>query len=281
MNQIYSKPRYLFLLLGFLICSAGMAQSPLQKNKSGNAQTAIQSPAALQKKDQLSQKTADPNVSQDDEANTLLTQKSVKGKTLSQEESDAVHKQLKSSQNLFNKSQSSTTAKSGRSIDTTKVKSFAKSSNLTIRNVFDVKKADFELSGTDKMQLKSVSDKHGRSLATYQQLHNAVPVEGAIYKVREDKNKIDAFGQISKKLPENSNYKVNATNALQKALNTVNAKEYVWQSKKMSALVHKKISTKPEGELVYVGPNFSSKLTEYHLAWKYDIFATNPQSSQT
>ena len=281
MNQIYSKPRYLFLLLGFLICSAGMAQSPLQKNKSGNAQTAIQSPAALQKKDQFSQKTADPNVSQDDETSTLLTQKNVKGKTLSQEESDAVNKQLKASQNLFNKSQSSTTAKSGRSIDTTKVKSFAKSSNLTIRNVFDVKKADFELSGTDKMQLKSVSDKHGRSLATYQQLHNAVPVEGAIYKVRENKNKIDAFGQISKKLPENSNYKVNATNALQKALNTVNAKEYVWQSKKMSALVHKKISTKPEGELVYVGPNFSSKLTEYHLAWKYDIFATNPQSSQT
>ncbi|MET0946141.1 MAG: M4 family metallopeptidase, partial [Flavobacterium sp.] len=283
MNQIYSKPRYLFLLLGFLICSAGMAQSPLQKSKSGNVQTAIQSPAAIQKKEQASKKTTDQNVGQDDEASSLLTQKSINGQTLSQEESDAVNKQLKASESLFTKSQSGTTAKSTRtqSTDTTKVRSFAKSANLTIRNVFEVKKADFELAGTDRMQLKSVSDKHGRSLATYQQLHNSVPVEGAIYKVRENKNKIDAFGQVSKKLPASSSYKVNAATALQNALNDVNAKEYVWQSKKLSSLVHKKISTKPEGELVYVGPNFSSKLTEYHLAWKFDIFATNPQSSQT
>ncbi|UWY26849.1 M4 family metallopeptidase [Flavobacterium sp. TR2] len=280
MNQIYSKARYLFLLLGLLVCSAGMAQSPLPKNKTATAQSAIQSPAATQKKDQVFKKTTDQNNNQQDDA-ILLTQTSVKGTALSQEESDDVQKRLKASQKFFDKSQSAATAKNVQSLDTTKVRSFAKSSNLTIRNVFEVKKADFELSNADRMQLKSVSDKHGRSLATYQQMHNSVPVEGAIYKVRERKNKIDAFGQTSKKLPANSNYKVNASAALQNALNTVNAKEYVWQSKKLSSLVHKKISTKPEGELVYVGPNFSTELKEYHLAWKYDIFATNPQSSQT
>ncbi|MCM0666858.1 M4 family metallopeptidase [Flavobacterium tyrosinilyticum] len=281
MNQIYSKPRYLFLLLGFLVCSAGMAQSPFPKNKTSNAQTAVQSPAANQKKEQLSQKKNDQNANQDDDSNILSPQKSVNGTALSQQESDDVNKRLKASQKLFDKSQSASTAKNVQSADSTKVRSFAKSSNLTIRNVFEVKRADFELSSADKMQLRSVSDKHGRSLATYQQMHNAVPVEGAIYKVRDNKSKIEAFGHISKKLPANSNYKVNASAALQNALNTVNAKEYVWQSKKLLALVHKKISTKPQGELVYVGPNFSSELTEYHLAWKYDIFATNPQSSQT
>ena len=281
MNQIYFKPRYLFLLLGFLVCSVGMAQSPLPKNKTSNAQTAVQSPAANQKKNQVYQKNNDSNVNQEDDANILLTQKSINGKPLSQEESDDVNKRLKASQKLFNKSESASTAKNVKSTDSTKVRSFAKSSNLTIRNVFEVKKADFELSSADKMQLRSVSDKHGRSLATYQQMHNAVPVEGAIYKVRDNKSKIEAFGHISKKLPANSNYKVNASGALQNALNTVNAKEYVWQSKKLSSLVYKKISTKPQGELVYVGPNFSSELTEYHLAWKFDVFATNPQSSQT
>ena len=50
MNQIYSKTRYLFLLLGFLICSVGMAQSPLQKTKTGNVPMAVQSPSANQKK---------------------------------------------------------------------------------------------------------------------------------------------------------------------------------------------------------------------------------------
>ncbi|MEL1253626.1 M4 family metallopeptidase [Flavobacterium sp. DGU38] len=281
MNQIYSKPRYLFLLLGFLVCSAGMAQSPLQKNKTSNAQSAIQSPAAFQKKDQVSQKATDQNSNQDDDSNILLTQKSINGTTLSQEETDAVNERLKASQKFFDKSLSGSTARSIQSADSTKVRSFAKSSNLTIRNVFEVKKADFELSNADKMQLKSVSDKHGRSLATYQQMHNSVPVEGAIYKVRDNKKKIEAFGHISKKLPANSSYKVNASAALQNALNTVNAKEYVWESKKLSALVHKKISKKPEGELVYVGPNFSSELTEYHLAWKFDILAINPQSSHT
>ena len=277
MNQIYSKPRYLFLLLGFLVCSAGMAQSPFPKNKTSNAQTAVQSPAANQKKEQLSQKKTDQNANPDDDSNILSPQKSVNGTALSQQESDDVNKRLKASQKLFDKSQSASTAKNVQSADSTKVRSFAKSSNLNIRNVFEVKRADFELSSADKMQLRSVSDKHGRSLATYQQTHNAVPVEGAIYKVRDNKNKIEAFGHISKKLPANSNYKVNASAALQNALNTVNAKEYVWQSKKLSSLVHKKISTKPQGELVYVGPNFSSELTEYHLAWKYDVFATNPQ----
>lgn len=258
-----------------------MAQSPLPKNKTSNSQTALGSSVGLLKKDQVSQKTTDQINNQSDDSNILLTQKSVKGTPLSQEETDAVNKRAKESQKLFDKSQSSSTAKNVQSADSTKVRSFAKSSNLTIRNVFEVKKADFELSNADKMQLKSVSDKHGRSLATYQQMHNAVPVEGAIYKVRDNKKKIEAFGHISKKLPSNSNYKVNASAALQNALNTVNAKEYVWQSKKLSALVHEKISKKPQGELVYVGPNFSAELTEYHLAWKFDIFATNPQSSQT
>ncbi|WJS94053.1 M4 family metallopeptidase [Flavobacterium johnsoniae] len=271
----------MFLLLGFLVCSVGMAQSPLPKNKTSNSQTALGSSVGLLKKDQVSQKTTDQINNQDDDSNILLAQKSVKGTPLSQEETDAVNKRAKASQKLFDKNQSGSTAKNVQSTDSTKVRSFAKSPNLTIRNVFEVKKADFELSNADKMQLKSVSDKHGRSLATYQQMHNAVPVEGAIYKVRDNKKKIEAFGYISKKLPANSNYKVNASAALQNALNTVNAKEYVWQSKKLSALVHEKISKKPQGELVYVGPNFSAELTEYHLAWKFDIFATNPQSSQT
>jgi Zn-dependent metalloprotease len=161
------------------------------------------------------------------------------------------------------------------------VKSFAKSSKLTAKNIFEVKKEDFDLASTDKMQLKSVSDNHGRTVATYQQLHNAIPVEGAIYKVRENKTKIDAFGATAKKLPVNGNYKINAATALQNALKTVNAKQYIWESKKLGAIVNKNISSKPEGELVYVGPNFSAELTEYYLAWKFDIYATNPQSSQT
>ena len=283
MNQIYSKTRYLFLLLGFLISSVGMAQSPLQKTRTGNVPMAVQSPSANQKKDQVSKKTNDPNSAQDNVGNDLSNQQddNIAGQKLSSEESELVKKQVKASEKLRVQNLSSSKEQSTQQDTISKVKSFAKSSNLTVKNVFEVKKESFGLTSSDRMQLKSVSDKHGRSLATYQQLHNSIPVEGAIYKVRENKTKIDAFGSVSKKLPAASNYKINAAAALENALRTINAKQYVWESKKLSSLVHEKISKKPQGELVYVGPNFSSELTEYHLAWKYDIFAINPQSSQT
>ncbi|WP_335966089.1 M4 family metallopeptidase [Galbibacter sp. PAP.153] len=46
-------------------------------------------------------------------------------------------------------------------------------------------------------------------------------------------------------------------------------------------MLDKKIGSKPKGELVYVGPEFSSQLKSHHLAWKYNIYALQPQSSQT
>ncbi|KAF2506932.1 T9SS type A sorting domain-containing protein [Flavobacterium zhairuonense] len=255
----------------------------MSKSKSGNVQTALGSPTASQTKDQTSKKTNDQSAIQetDDSNSLIIREENIKGQQLSKEEGEAVLKQAQESQKLFSQNANSATSKRTAQDSITKVKSFAKSGNLTSKNIFEVKKEAFGLASSDKMQLKLVSDKHGRTLATYQQLHNSIPVEGAIYKVRENKTKIDAFGEIRKKLPESGNYKINASQGLESALRTVNAKEYVWQSKKMSALVNKNISKKPEGELVYVGPDFSSELKEYHLAWKYDIFATNPQSSQT
>jgi len=278
MNQIYFKTKYLLILLSCFACSVGKAQSPSQNAKKGGLQTAVEAPDVG--KDQVSKKTSDPNSITSTAASSLLAQKqdeSVKGKPLSNEESASVQKQIQESQKLAGQK----TENTGEKTDSTKVRSFAKSANLTAKNIFEVKKEEFDLSKSDKMQLRSVSDNHGRTLVTYQQLHNGVPVEGAIYKVRENKAKIDAFGFSTKKLSAASNPKINAATALENALQSVNAKQYIWESKKLASLINKDISTKPQGELVYVGPNFSAALKEYHLAWKFDIYATNPQSSQT
>ena len=258
MNHIYFKTRHLFVLLGFFVCSVGMAQSPFPNKLKGNAITALGSPVTSQTKAQVAKKTSDPNSGQNSDPNNLFTPKEekIKGKELSAAESELVLKQEQQSQNLSGQNLTNNISKTNAQDSVkTNVKSFAKSSNLTVKNVFEVKKESFGLTSSDRMQLKSVSDKHGRSLATYQQLHNSIPVEGAIYKVRENKTKIDAFGSVSKKLPAASNYKINAAAALENALRTINAKQYVWESKKLSSLVHEKISKKPQGELVYVGPN--------------------------
>jgi Zn-dependent metalloprotease len=284
MNQIYFKTQYWLVLLGFFVCSAGMAQSPFPNKLKGSAATALGSPVMSQKKDQVSKKASYPYSSQNYDATNLLTEKEEKinGKELSAAESEAVKKQEQQSQKLFGQNLSNTISKTNpQDSVSTKVKSFAKSSNVTAKNLFEVKKGEFDLGASDKMQLKSISDNHGRTVATYQQFHNSIPVEGAIYKVRENKTKIDAFGSTAKKLTASNNYKINAATALENALKKVNAKQYIWESKKLGSLVDKNISTKPLGELVYVGPNFSSELKEYYLAWKFNIYATNPQSSHT
>jgi len=271
-------------LLGFFVCSVGMAQSPFPNKLKGNAITALGSPVTSQTKAQVSKKTTDQNSGQNSDSNNLFTPKEEKinGKELSAAESESVLKQEQQSQNLSAQNLTNNISKTSvQDSVKTNVKSFAKSSNLTAKNIFEVKKGDFDLAASDKMQLKSISDNHGRTLATYQQMHNSVPVEGAIYKIRENKAKIDAFGSTAKKLPVSSNYKINAATALENALRKINAKQYIWESKKLGSLVDKTISAKPKGELVYVGPNFSSQLKEYYLAWKFDIYATNPQSSQT
>ncbi|MFG4004834.1 M4 family metallopeptidase [Flavobacterium aquidurense] len=282
MNQIYLKARYLFVLLTFFACSVGMAQSPFQNIKKDAAKTAVEGPDAA--KEQVSKKNSDPNTTVSADSGNPFVQEEmyIKGKELSKEESESVQKLIQESQKLFEQNLKNTKeTTSPQDSVRTKIRTFAKTANLTAKNIFEVKKGDFDLAASDKMQLKSISDNHGRILATYQQLHNAIPVEGAIYKVRENKSKIDAFGYTGKKISVNGNYKINAAAALESALKTVNAKQYIWESKKLGALLDKKISEKPKGELVYVGPNFSTELKEYYLAWKYDIFAINPQSSQT
>lgn len=284
MNQTYFKIKLSFVLLSFFACFVGTAQSPFQNTDKNNANTKKQASVVNQTKDQVFKQTNDPNLNQNNDSANLLTQneEKIKGKELSVAESESVTKQAQESQKLFEQKFNNTSEKiNSQDSVNTKVKSFAKSSSLTAKNIFEVKKVDFGLTANDKMQLKTISDNNGRTLATYQQLHNSIPVEGAIYKVRENKTKIDAFGATVKKLPVNSNYKINSATALEIVLKTVNAKQYIWESKKLGSLVDKSISTKPKGELVYVGHDFASELEDYHLAWKYDIYATNPQSSQT
>ncbi len=67
--------------------------------------------------------------------------------------------------------------------------------------------------------------------------------------------------------------------ALQNAINHIGAKEYLWENETAATAMN---YTKPEGELVIL-PNLDSKnksgvVTEFNLAYKFDIYATQPIS---
>ena len=90
MNQIYFKTRYLFILLSLLCCSVGMAQESLPNKKTADPKTVQETLVTSQTKDQVSNKTNDPNFSND--PNNLITQKeeNIEGKELSEKETEAV-----------------------------------------------------------------------------------------------------------------------------------------------------------------------------------------------
>lgn len=286
MKHNYIKLSSLLFLISFLVCSSGIAQTPFPKQQPSNLPTAVVAPTTKQVKKQ--NPTAVQNkvgINSTNSVNGIMPKEVSVPKNateLSQKDSEMLQYQITESQDLLKQNGDYYNSNTNPQDTTgTNVKVFKKSANLTVNNIFEVKKEAFKLNKADNMQLQSTSNKYGRTVVTYQQTHDAVPVEGAIYKVRESKNKIEAFGFTTDKLNTNTNYKVNAQVALDNALKSVNAKQYLWESEKLSSLVRKDISEKPAGDLVFVGPNFAPELKVYHLAWKFDVYATNPQTSQT
>lgn len=279
MKHKYSRARLVLLLPVFFVCSLSMAQSPFETKQNGNAATAVKGP-----EEEYSKKASAEVVKSLNQIDSVLfdDQAEIKGKEFSDEERAVFLQQMQESQK-FSTGNLGYSSRLINEADTsgTKLYTFAKTAKLSSQNVFEVHRDAFVLAEEDRMELKSSSSNYGRNLVTYQQLHHSIPVEGAIYKVREGKEKIEAFGFIAKNIEVNNRYSLTAERALDRALASVNADTYVWESEKLSSLVRSDLSKKPSGELVYVGPNFSSALSEYHLAWKFDILAISPQSSQT
>ena len=87
MNQIYFKTKYLFVLLSFFVCSAGIAQSPFQNVKQNGTKQALDAPET----------TTDPTSKKKD-SNAILTgnavnfssqeEENIKGVKLSEKESE-------------------------------------------------------------------------------------------------------------------------------------------------------------------------------------------------
>lgn len=97
---------------------------------------------------------------------------------------------------------------------------------------------------------------------------------GKIVSLSGDYKKIDDTFDVRASLPEHM--------ALQAALATVNAQEYMWQTED-AADYYQKVKGKyqPEGELVLI-ENFAGNSLEeknqMRLAWKFDVYATSPLS---
>ncbi|MCB2196941.1 MAG: M4 family metallopeptidase [Bacteroidetes bacterium] len=142
-----------------------------------------------------------------------------------------------------------------------------------------------DLNQEDSYALKrSEKDKLGQVHYRYQQYYRGIKVEHGRYIVHTSGEKATSLNGDYKLIPANlvTEPKLTEAQALQKALNYVNAKEYMWENNEAFAKLTEPSKTfYPQGEKVIVENDLSDvkeENTQLHLAYKFNIYAADPVS---
>lgn len=158
---------------------------------------------------------------------------------------------------------------------------FDKQNEILVDEMLSNKKL-LNLTEDDELKLISTkTDQLGFTHQKYQQYHCNIPVENATYLFHTKNKKVNkSNGKLAVDINVNgsSSPLINSTNALEKALNIISAKEYAWENDFFEktykqAMKNKMASFYPNGELVWFDVNGS-----YRLAYKFEIYALKPHS---
>ena len=147
------------------------------------------------------------------------------------------------------------------------------------------RKTDWGLSEKDALvrnETMPKTDKLGFKHFRYEQMHNGVKVENAVWLVHEKDGLAKmANGNIVKNLNVETTASLSEEEALQYALNSVNAEVWAWEDDNFSAMAESEAGFYPQGELVLVSPDMekgNASAESYRLAYKFDVFAVSPLS---
>ncbi|WP_052503452.1 M4 family metallopeptidase [Lacinutrix sp. Hel_I_90] len=128
-------------------------------------------------------------------------------------------------------------------------------------------------------QIKSESDNIGFLHQKYQQSYNGIPVEFGTYTLHGRNGKVVSIsGEYYDLEGVNTTPAINKLQGFQSAVNHIGAQSYLWDNVVMANQMN---YSKPVGELVLL-PNLDAQGKETsknaQLAYKYDIYATQPIS---
>ncbi|MEA3494668.1 MAG: M4 family metallopeptidase [Bacteroidota bacterium] len=118
----------------------------------------------------------------------------------------------------------------------------------------------------------------------FQQTYKGYPLIDAIYIVHSYNNKIvSCNGLAFDKIEISNQISLSKDEALQTALNIVDAKSYVWEFQGMEDILKELMEDKnatyyPKGEVVLINPYKNFKSGKLRLAYKFNIFAKEPMS---
>ncbi len=143
----------------------------------------------------------------------------------------------------------------------------------------------FKTKGNDDFKtLSKETDAMGQSHIKHQQFYKGIKVENGVYITHAKDGIIQSMSGDYIPMDENFNAKANLSeeNALDIALASVSAKEYMWQTDDADDYYGKvKGKYAPAGELVIIEDFKATSKSEKvipHLAYKFDIYATQPLS---
>lgn len=155
-------------------------------------------------------------------------------------------------------------------------------SNLQATQLFETYKNGFGLSNADQMRLvEAESDEIGMQHYNFKQYHNNYAVMHGEFKVHQAAtgNLSSANGRIISGISGSVNQVLTEAQALQKALQFMGAKKYLWQNE-VSENELKRVEENaaatyyPKGELQYTPNNFDGTFRgeDYRLGWTFKIY---------
>ncbi|WP_281324451.1 M4 family metallopeptidase [Flavobacterium sp. IMCC34518] len=129
-------------------------------------------------------------------------------------------------------------------------------------------------------KIKSETDKLGVSHEKFQLFHNSIKVEFATYTLHSSAGKLNSMnGEFYKTDLLNAIPTLSADQAFNKAMQQIGAQKYLWETPDDAKMFNYK---KPVGELVWLpilnSDTSNTKDTPLRLAYKFDIYATQPVS---
>ncbi len=134
-------------------------------------------------------------------------------------------------------------------------------------------------SNDDFILVKTITDELGFEHLKLQQVYNNIPVVFGTYILHAKNNELKSYnGDYVTIESLDTRPTLSKDTGLERAKNYVNAQHYMWEDKNEAAIMN---YTKPEGELVIL-PNLKQKNSKVQdqpkLAYRYDIYATQPLS---
>lgn len=162
-----------------------------------------------------------------------------------------------------------------------------KCGSLNKGQLFTVYKSNTGLGAEDSMHLDAVwvDSMIGLTHYNYRHFYKGIPVEQSMYSEHTYEDTVYiSMGRISEGLSLSEIPSLSEANAIEYALDYVNADEYLWENDTFEAIIKydslpNDTSWYPKGQLVYAFMDADSIGFHYKLAWKFNVSSSIPSRS--